>query len=169
NRTRHGAEILARRVRTRQTWRCCDTLPRSPVAEERSMGPSKPRRNAPKSAPGKASPRRRPKPVVETDASAEMRERRLSWRPGIFLGVIAIVLFAFLAPLNSALKQAQQIAAPNHEIETTQAEVDNLEEKSENLKDPDYIKRKARADQYYVEKGKNAVIVTNQDRKSTRL
>jgi len=81
----------------------------------------------------------------------------------MFLVVIAIVLFAFLAPLNSALKQAQQIAALNQEIETTKAEVDNLEEKNENLKDPDYIKRKARADQYYVEKGKNAVIVTNQD------
>jgi len=127
------------------------------------MVPSKPRRNAPKSAPGKASPRRRPKPVVETDASAEVRGRRMSWRTGMFLVVIAIVLFAFLAPLNSALKQAQQIAALNQEIETTKAEVDNLEEKNENLKDPDYIKRKARADQYYVEKGKNAVIVTNQD------
>ena len=87
----------------------------------------------------------------------------MSWRTGMFLVVIAIVLFAFLAPLNSALKQAQQIAALNQEIETTQAEVDNLEEKNENLKDPDYIKRKARADQYYVEKGKNAVIVTNQE------
>ena len=87
----------------------------------------------------------------------------MSWRTGMFLVVIAIVLFAFLAPLNSALKQAQQIAALNQEIETTKAEVDNLEEKNENLKDPDYIKRKARADQYYVEKGKNAVIVTNQD------
>ena len=127
------------------------------------MVPSKPRRNAPKSAPGKASPRRRPKPVVETDASAEVRGRRMSWRTGMFLVVIAIVLFAFLAPLNSALKQAQQIAALNQEIETTKAEVDSLEEKNENLKDPDYIKRKARADQYYVEKGKNAVIVTNQD------
>ena len=127
------------------------------------MVPSKPRRSAPKSAPGKASPRRRPKPVVEADASAEVRGRRMSWRTGMFLVVIAIVLFAFLAPLNSALKQAQQIAALNQEIETTQAEVDNLEEKNENLKDPDYIKRKARADQYYVEKGKNAVIVTNQD------
>lgn len=127
------------------------------------MVPSKPRRSAPKSAPGKASPRRRPKPVVETDASAEVRGRRMSWRTGMFLVVIAIVLFAFLAPLNSALKQAQQIAALNQEIETTKAEVDNLEEKNENLKDPDYIKRKARADQYYVEKGKNAVIVTNQD------
>ena len=127
------------------------------------MVPSKPRRSAPKSAPGKATPRRRPKPVVETDASAEVRGRRMSWRTGMFLVVIAIVLFAFLAPLNSALKQAQQIAALNQEIETTKAEVDNLEEKNENLKDPDYIKRKARADQYYVEKGKNAVIVTNQD------
>jgi cell division protein FtsB len=127
------------------------------------MVPSKPRRSAPKSAPGKASPRRRPKPVVEADASAEVRGRRMSWRTGMFLVVIAIVLFAFLAPLNSALKQAQQIAALNQEIETTQAEVDNLEEKNENLKDPDYIKRKARADQYYVEKGKNAVIVTNQE------
>ena len=127
------------------------------------MVPSKPRRSAPRSAPGKASPRRRPKPVVETDASAEVRGRRMSWRTGMFLVVIAIVLFAFLAPLNSALKQAQQIAALNQEIETTKAEVDNLEEKNENLKDPDYIKRKARADQYYVEKGKNAVIVTNQD------
>ncbi len=127
------------------------------------MVPSKPRRSAPKSAPGKASPRRRLKPVVETDASAEVRGRRMSWRTGMFLVVIAIVLFAFLAPLNSALKQAQQIAALNQEIETTKAEVDNLEEKNENLKDPDYIKRKARADQYYVEKGKNAVIVTNQD------
>ena len=127
------------------------------------MVPSKPRRSAPRSAPGKASPRRRPKPVVETDASAEVRGRRMSWRTGMFLVVIAIVLFAFLAPLNSALKQAQQIAALNQEIETTKAEVDNLEEKNENLKDSDYIKRKARADQYYVEKGKNAVIVTNQD------
>ena len=127
------------------------------------MVPSKPRRSALRSAPGKASPRRRPKPVVETDASAEVRGRRMSWRTGMFLVVIAIVLFAFLAPLNSALKQAQQIAALNQEIETTKAEVDNLEEKNENLKDPDYIKRKARADQYYVEKGKNAVIVTNQD------
>ena len=127
------------------------------------MVPSKPRRNAPKSAPGKASPRRRLKPVVEADASAGVRGRRMSWRTGMFLVVIAIVLFAFLAPLNSALKQAQQIAALNQEIETTKAEVDNLEEKNENLKDPDYIKRKARADQYYVEKGKNAVIVTNQD------
>lgn len=80
----------------------------------------------------------------------------------MFLLVIAIVLFAFLSPLNSALKQAQQIAALNQEIETTKAEVERLEEKNENLKDPDYIKRKAREDQYYVEEGKNAVIVTNQ-------
>ena len=87
----------------------------------------------------------------------------MSWRTGLFLVVIAIVLFAFLSPLNSALKQAQQIAALNNEIETTKAEVKSLEQKNENLKDPDYIKRKARADQYYVEKGKNAVIVTNQD------
>ena len=77
--------------------------------------------------------------------------------------VVAIVLLAFLAPLNSALKQAQQIAALNDEIETTKAEVKSLEEKNENLRDPDYIKRKAREDQYYVEKGKNAVIVTNQE------
>ena len=81
----------------------------------------------------------------------------------MFLLVIAIVLFAFLSPLNSALKQAQQIAALNNEIETTKSEVKSLDEKNKNLKDPDYIKRKAREDQYYVEKGKNAVIVTNQD------
>src|SRR5699024_2775566 len=147
----------------RQTWRCCDVLPRSPVAEERSMVPSKPRRSAPKSAPGKASPRRRPKPVVEAVASAEVRGRRMSWRTGMFLVVIAIVLFAFLAPLNSARKQAQQIDALNQEIETAPAEVANLEEKTENLKGPDYIKRKARAEQYYVGKGKNAVFVTNPD------
>ena len=127
------------------------------------MVPSKPRRSAPKSAPGKASPRRRPKPVVEADASADVHRHRMSWRTGMFLVVIAIVLFAFLAPLNSALKQAQQIAALNNEIETTRAEVKSLEKKNENLKDPEYIKRKARADQYYVEKGKNAVIVTNQE------
>jgi cell division protein FtsB len=127
------------------------------------MVPSKPRRSVPKSAPGKASPRRRPKPVVEADDSAEVRGRRMSWRTGILLALTAIVLFAFLAPLNSALKQAQQIAALNNEIETTKSEVKSLEEKNENLKDPDYIKRKARADQYYVEKGKNAVIVTNQE------
>ena len=87
----------------------------------------------------------------------------MSMRTGVFLLVVAIVLLAFLAPLNSALKQAQQIAALNDEIETTKAEVKSLEEKNENLRDPDYIKRKAREDQYYVEKGKNAVIVTNQE------
>ena len=87
----------------------------------------------------------------------------MSMRTGVFLVVVAIVLLAFLAPLNSALKQAQQIAALNDEIETTKAEVKSLEEKNENLRDPDYIKRKAREDQYYVEKGKNAVIVTNQE------
>ncbi|UVI37282.1 FtsB family cell division protein [Brevibacterium spongiae] len=127
------------------------------------MVPSKPRRSAPKSAPGKAAPRRRPKPVIEADATSEARGRRMSWRTGLFLLVIAIVLFAFLSPLNSALKQAQQIAALNNEIETTKAEVKSLEEKNENLKDADYIKRKAREDQYYVEEGKNAVIVTNQE------
>ena len=87
----------------------------------------------------------------------------MSMRTGVFLLVVAIVLLAFLAPLNSALKQAQQIAALNDEIETTKAEVKSLEEKNENLRDPDYIKRKAREDQYYVEKGKNAVIVTKQE------
>lgn len=87
----------------------------------------------------------------------------MSMRTGVFLLVVVIVLLAFLAPLNSALKQAQQIAALNDEIETTKAEVKSLEEKNENLRDPDYIKRKAREDQYYVEKGKNAVIVTNQE------
>lgn len=87
----------------------------------------------------------------------------MSWRTGMFLVVIAIVLFAFLSPLNSALKQAQQIAALNNEIETTKSEVKDLKAKNENLKDSDYIKRKAREDQYYVEKGKNAVIVTNQE------
>ena len=129
------------------------------------MVPSKPRRSAPKSAPGKATPRRRPKPVIEADAGmdAEARSRRISLRTGIFLLVIAAVLLAFLSPLNAALKQAQQIAALNEEIETTKAEVKSLEEKNENLRDPDYIKRKAREDQYYVEKGKNAVIVTNQE------
>lgn len=129
------------------------------------MVPSKPRRSAPKSAPGKVAPRRRPKPVIEADAGmdAEARSRRISLRTGIFLLVIAAVLLAFLSPLNAALKQAQQIAALNEEIETTKAEVKSLEEKNENLRDPDYIKRKAREDQYYVEKGKNAVIVTNQE------
>ena len=129
------------------------------------MVPSKPRRSAPKSAPGKATPRRRTKPVIEADAGmdAEARSRRISLRTGIFLLVIAAVLLAFLSPLNAALKQAQQIAALNEEIETTKAEVKSLEEKNENLRDPDYIKRKAREDQYYVEKGKNAVIVTNQE------
>ena len=97
------------------------------------------------------------------DTTAEVHRRRLSWRTGIFLAVIAIVLLAFLSPINSALKQAQQIAALNNEIETTKSEVQSLEEKNENLKDPDYIKRKAREDQYYVEEGKNAVIVTNQE------
>ena len=87
----------------------------------------------------------------------------MSMRTGVFLLVVAIVLLAFLAPLNSALKQAQQIAALNDEIETTKAEAKSLEEKNENLRDPDYIKRKAREDQYYVEKGKNAVIVTKQE------
>ncbi|AZU00283.1 FtsB family cell division protein [Brevibacterium linens] len=129
------------------------------------MVPSKPRRSAPKSAPGKAAPRRCPKPVIEADAGmdAEARSRRISLRTGIFLLVIAAVLLAFLSPLNAALKQAQQIAALNEEIETTKAEVKSLEEKNENLRDPDYIKRKAREDQYYVEKSKNAVIVTNQE------
>lgn len=127
------------------------------------MVPSKPRRSAPKSAPGKAAPRRRPKPVVETDATTEVRRRRLSWRTGIFLAVTVVALFAFLSPINSALKQAQQIASLNNEIESTKSEVSSLEEKNQNLKDPDYIKRKAREDQYYVEEGKNAVIVTNQD------
>lgn len=56
--------------------------------------------------------------------------------------------------LNSALKQAQQIAALNNEIETTKAEVESLEEKNENLRDPAYIKRKAREDQYYVERAR---------------
>ena len=41
--------------------------------------------------------------------------------------------------------------------------VEALREKNEDLKDPTYIARKAREDQYYVEEGKNAVIVTNQD------
>lgn len=127
------------------------------------MVPSKPRRSAPKSAPGRATPRRRPTPVVEADTTAEVHRRRLSWRTGIFLAVIAIVLLAFLSPINSALKQAQQIAALNDDIESTKSEVQSLEEKNENLKDPDYIKRKAREDQYYVEEGKNAVIVTNQE------
>ncbi|SDS95221.1 Cell division protein FtsB [Brevibacterium siliguriense] len=129
------------------------------------MVPSKPRRSAPKSAPGKATPRRRPTPVIESDADmdAEAHGRRMSMRTGIFLLVIAIVLLAFLSPLNAALKQAQQIAALNDEIETTKSEVKSLKEKNENLRDPDYIKRKAREDQYYVEKGKNAVIVTNQE------
>ncbi|RAG61615.1 septum formation initiator family protein, partial [Burkholderia multivorans] len=36
-------------------------------------------------------------------------------------------------------------------------------EKNEDLKDPTHIARKAREEQYYVEKGKNAVIVTNQE------
>lgn len=73
------------------------------------------------------------------------------------------MLVTFLPSINSALKQAQQIAALNSEIESTKSEVQGLEEKNENLKDPAYIKRKARKDQYYVEEGKNAVIVTNQE------
>lgn len=127
------------------------------------MVPSKPRRSAPKSAPGKAVRRRRPKPVVEADTTAEVHRRRMSWRTGIFLVVTLFALFAFLSPINSALKQAQQIAALNNEIESTKSEVGGLEEKNRNLKDPDYVKRKAREDQYYVEEGKNAVIVTNQE------
>lgn len=127
------------------------------------MVPSKPRNSAPKSAPGRAASRRRPKPVAEAPASPEARRRRLSWQTGIFLVTIAIVLFAFLQPINSAVKQAQQIAALNSEIDSTKSEVQALKSKNQNLRNPEYIKRKARADQYYVEKGKNAVIVTNQD------
>lgn len=127
------------------------------------MVPSKPRSSAPKSAPGRAAPRRRPKPVVEARASNDTRKRKLSWQTGIFLLVIAVVLVTFLPSINSALKQAQQIAALNSEIDSTKSEVEGLQEKNENLKDPAYIKRKARKDQYYVEEGKNAVIVTNQE------
>ncbi len=127
------------------------------------MVPSKPRRTAPKTAPGKAAPRRRPKPVVEATASRDARGRRMSWQAGVFLAVIAIVLVTFLPSINSALKQAQQIAALNNEIDSTRSEVEALREKNEDLKDPTYIARKAREDQYYVEEGKNAVIVTNQD------
>ncbi|MCF2588789.1 FtsB family cell division protein [Brevibacterium sp. UCMA 11752] len=127
------------------------------------MVPSKPRKSAPKSAPGRAAPRRRPAPVVEAQPTEDTRKRKLSWQTGVFLLVIAIVLVTFLPSINSALKQAQQIAALNSEIESTKSEVQGLEEKNENLKDPAYIKRKARKDQYYVEEGKNAVIVTNQE------
>ncbi|MDN5735260.1 MAG: septum formation initiator family protein [Brevibacterium aurantiacum] len=127
------------------------------------MVPSKPRNSAPKSAPGRAAPRRRPTPVVEAQSTEGTRKRKLSWQTGVFLLVIAIVLVTFLPSINSALKQAQQIAALNSEIESTKSEVQGLEEKNENLKDPAYIKRKARKDQYYVEEGKNAVIVTNQE------
>ena len=127
------------------------------------MVPSKPRNSAPKSAPGRAAPRRRPKPVVEAGTSDDTRKRKLSWQTGIFLLVIAVVLVTFLPSINSALKQAQQIAALNSEIDSTKSEVEGLQEKNEYLKDPAYIKRKARKDQYYVEEGKNAVIVTNQE------
>lgn len=127
------------------------------------MVPSKPRRSAPKTAPGKASPRRRPKPVVEVPAQRDARSRRMSWQAGVFLAVLAIVLVTFLPSINSALKQAQQIAALNNEIDATRSEVEALREKNEDLKDPTHIARKAREEQYYVEKGKNAVIVTNQD------
>ncbi|RAF01232.1 septum formation initiator family protein, partial [Burkholderia multivorans] len=72
-------------------------------------------------------------------------------------------LVTFLPSINSALKQAQQIAALNNEIDATRSEVEALREKNEDLKDPTHIARKAREEQYYVEKGKNAVIVTNQE------
>lgn len=127
------------------------------------MVPSKPRSSAPKSAPGRAAARRRPTPVVEAQPTEGTRKRKLSWQTGVFLLVIAIVLVTFLPSINSALKQAQQIAALNSEIESTKSEVEGLQERNENLKDPAYIKRKARKDQYYVDKGENAVIVTNQE------
>lgn len=128
------------------------------------MVPSKPKNSAPRSAPGRAAPRRRPAPLVEAHAPSD--RRRVSWRTGIFLVVIALVLVMFLPSINSALKQAQQIAALNNEIDSTRSEVEALEEKNEQLKDPTYIARKAREEQYYVEKGKNAVIVTNREPRS---
>ncbi len=125
------------------------------------MVPSKPKKSAPRSAPGRAAPRRRPAPVVE--AHAHNDRHRLSWRAGIFLVVIALVLVMFLPSINSALKQAQQIAALNNEISTTRAEVEALQEKNDKLNDPTYIARRAREEQYYVQKGENAVIVINRD------
>lgn len=125
------------------------------------MVPSKPKRNAPRSAPGRAASRRRSTPVVES-AAADAPTRRFGVRSGAFLIVLALVLVMFLPSINSALKQAQQIAALNNEISTTKAEVEMLQKKNDQLKDPAEIARRARAEQYYVPPGKQAVIVVGE-------
>ncbi|WP_180953217.1 FtsB family cell division protein [Brevibacterium ihuae] len=106
----------------------------------------------------------RPAPVAAVDpdsVDSTVAGRRLSGRT-LALIAVAIVLIAMFAPsISTGIRQWQQISALEQDIATTEQEVEQLADKQEQLHDPEYIERVARAEQFYVRPGEKAYIVVD--------
>lgn len=67
----------------------------------------------------------------------------------------------FVPSITTGIRQAQQINALERDNAATEQEIQDLQKKQDNLKDPTYIERKAREDFQYVRPGEEAYIVVN--------
>jgi cell division protein FtsL len=87
--------------------------------------------------------------------------RKLSARSIILMTLVVLLVAMFVPSINTGIRQIQQIAALEQDIEQTQHEVEQLQDKQKQLEDPEYIERVARQEQHYVRPGENAYIVVD--------
>lgn len=87
--------------------------------------------------------------------------RRVSVKSIVLVALLVLLVTMFAPSIGTGIRQVQQIAALEHDIETTGQEVEQLKEKQEQLHDPEYLERLAREEQFYVKPGENVYIVVD--------
>lgn len=85
--------------------------------------------------------------------------RRFSMRALVLLALVIVLATMFLPSAGTGIRQMQQIAALEADIESTTSEVEQLRAKQEQLHDPLYIERLAREELHYARPGEDVYIV----------
>lgn len=84
---------------------------------------------------------------------------RLSGFAVIMLGLVVLGVFVLVPTIGTYVGQRQQIAALEHAVQATKAQVADLQRQRERWKDPAYITTQARARLYYVQPGEVVYLV----------
>ncbi|GAA2006428.1 FtsB family cell division protein [Microbacterium ulmi] len=105
--------------------------------------------------------RRTPRERRSVDVRAWLGGIRLSGFMVIMLGLVVLAAFVLVPTIGTYVSQRQEIAALEHAVEVSSAEVAALEAQRERWQDPAYITTQARERLYYVRPGEVPYLVVD--------
>lgn len=83
----------------------------------------------------------------------------------VFSLILVFLAAGFLPSVSAGVRQAQQIRALEKQNAQTQEEIGQLQQRRDDLNDPEYIKKLARERHLYAEDGETVYIVVGEERR----